>query len=120
MPLLHNKNFFHALYNAFKGMEYVLLHQRNAIIQLCCACTVIIAGVSLHISIIQWLCVLLCIGMVICLEIMNTAIEKLCNLINPTYHPTIKIIKDVAAAAVLLAAIISVAVACVIFLPLLF
>jgi diacylglycerol kinase len=117
---MNNKNFFHALYNAYKGMEYVLLHQRNAIIQICCAAIVVFAGICLQISMVQWLCVLLCIGMVLCLEIMNTAIEKLCNLVNPNYHPTIKIIKDVAAAAVLFAAIISLAVATLIFLPLLF
>lgn len=120
MSSIQNKNFTQALYNAYKGIEYVLLHQRNAIIQVCCAIAVIIIGISFKISPIQWLCVLLCIGMVICLEIMNTAIEKLCNLINPNYNPTIKIIKDVAAAAVLLAAIVSLAVACVIFLPLIF
>jgi diacylglycerol kinase len=51
---------------------------------------------------------------------INSALEKLCDTVQPTYHPVIKIVKDVSAGAVLFASIISVAIAAIIFLPKIF
>jgi diacylglycerol kinase len=51
------------------------------------------------------------------MEMMNTAVEKLCNVVHQDIHPGIKLVKDIAAGAVLVSAIISVVIACVIFLP---
>ena len=55
--------------------------------------------------------------MVITLEMMNTAIEKLCDMVQPDKHPEVKIIKDIAAGAVLVAAVCSVIIGAFIFLP---
>ncbi len=60
---------------------------------------------------------LLCTGLVISLEMLNSAIERICNMYTTEFHPAIKIIKDIAAAAVLWSALISLVVGLLIFLP---
>lgn len=103
--------------NAFAGMAHFFANDRNGKIHLASAITVVITSITLHISAIEWLAILLCIALVIGLEMLNSALEKLCDLVEPNYHPTIKVIKDVSAAAVVLAAIISVVIGVIIFLP---
>lgn len=63
------------------------------------------------------LAVLLCIGLVMALEMVNAAIEKLCDRLHPDKHTDIKLVKDMAAGAVLWAAIISAIVGLIIFAP---
>lgn len=63
----------------------------------------------------EWLALFLCFGFVISAELMNTAIEKLADVCEPNYSPAIKLVKDAAAAGVLVAALASVAVAIVVF-----
>ena len=78
---------------------------------------VLALGYWLTISATEWVLVLLCMGMVLSLEMLNTAIEHLCNLVHAAQHPVIKVVKDVSAAAVMFAAIISVCCGLIIFLP---
>lgn len=78
---------------------------------------VVIAGFIFGISSIEWVAILLCIAIVISLEMMNSALEKLSDLVEPNYNPVIKSIKDISAAAVLWSAIVSVVIGGVIFLP---
>ncbi len=112
-----NKSFLEAISNAFNGMRYFFLHEINGIIQLAIAALAIALAVGLRISTTEWLFVVVCIGFVIGLEMLNTAIENLCNVVQEEYHPIIKIVKDIAAAAVMWAAIISVIIGLIIFLP---
>lgn len=102
---------------ALQGWRYFFSHEANGRIQAVVALCVVVAGILLKISIQEWLWILLCIGLVIGLEMVNTAIEALANRLHPENHPEIKIVKDVAAGAVLWAALISVAVGALIFLP---
>lgn len=55
--------------------------------------------------------------LVLVLEMMNTALEYVCNLVTENYHPAVKVIKDLAAGAVLISAVGSVVIAFIIFLP---
>jgi diacylglycerol kinase len=76
---------------------------------------VLFAGLYFDISHTEWLILLLCIGLILSLETINTAIEYLVNLIEPNQNPKAGIIKDLSAAAVLLSSIISVIIAIMIF-----
>lgn len=105
---------------AFRGIYTLFSSERNAKIHLCATVLVIIAGFIFGISAWQWCAVILCIGAVTAAEGFNTALEKVCDLVSPQYHPLIKAAKDIAAGAVLLLAIASVAVGLIIFLPLIF
>ncbi|MFM2360576.1 MAG: hypothetical protein RLY16_2569, partial [Bacteroidota bacterium] len=109
--------FIHALYHAFEGITHFFTHERNGRIQAFVSFVTLIAGIALQISIPEWMAVLICMGIVISLEMVNTSVEAICNQMEPGYHPAVKIIKDVAAGAVLFASMVSLALAALIFLP---
>lgn len=69
------------------------------------------------ISTIEWIAVCFCIAFVIAMEMLNTAIEKLCDVVHKEIHPGIKKVKDIAAGAVLIAACCSLITGVIIFLP---
>ncbi|HEY9340610.1 MAG TPA: diacylglycerol kinase family protein [Hanamia sp.] len=102
---------------ALNGLRDAIRHEKNFQIQCIVALLVIIAGIFFSISAAQWIAILICIAMVLSFEIMNSAIEKLCDFVCPSINPAIKKIKDLSAGAVLLSAIISFIVGCIIFIP---
>lgn len=102
---------------AFQGVYFMFRHEAHAQIHLCAAIGVIVAGVLFKISLVEWCVISLCIGGVFMAEAFNTSIEKLADRVTLEKDPAIKIVKDVAAAGVLLMAISTVVVACLIFIP---
>lgn len=91
--------------------------QLNFRAELLAAALVIAAGFWLHISATEWLVVALNISVVLSLELINTAVEGACDLFSKDYNPAIEFIKDIAAAAVLIAGIAAAACGLIIFLP---
>lgn len=83
-------------------------------LQIILAVLTVIAGFLLSLKEEEWLAVLLCIGLVVSLEMVNSCLEQLCNCITTKIDPRIRRIKDMAAGAVLVSAIISLLVAAVI------
>lgn len=81
---------------------------------------VVIAGFYYKVTPSEWLALVLCFGLVFMAEAFNTAMEIDINLTSPNYHPYARDTKDVAAGAVLIAALISIIVAAIIFLPKIF
>jgi len=102
---------------AFNGLKDCILHEKNFRIQYILALLVIIAGIFFQLSANEWMVILLCFAVVLSFEIINSAIEKLCDLVSPDFNLTIKKVKDMSASAVLLSAIITFIIACIIFLP---
>jgi undecaprenol kinase/diacylglycerol kinase (ATP) len=94
--------------------------ERNGQIQGVVAVITVAAGFFWGVSRMEWIALLLCTALVISLEMLNSAIERICNLYTTEFHPAIKIIKDMAAAAVLWAALIAFVVGLLIFLPRIF
>lgn len=91
--------------HAFAGITYVFTSQRNMQIHLVVALSVLILSVLLQVPKVQLLLVFFSVVFVMCMELMNTAIERTVDLVTSDYHPLAKIAKDVAAGAVLFAAI---------------
>lgn len=102
---------------AFSGIGWLFRNEAHALIHLCAAVGVIVAGFLFKISSLEWCVVCICIGMVFAAEAFNTAIEKLADKITVENDPLIKTAKDVAAGAVLFCAIASLIIAAVIFIP---
>jgi diacylglycerol kinase len=102
---------------AFSGLWYALRTQRNMRIHLGVASAVTIAGLWLGLSADQWAVLALTSGLVLLSEMINTVVEKLMDLVCPDYHPLAKIVKDVLAGAVLLAAIVAVIVGLLVLGP---
>jgi diacylglycerol kinase len=111
--------------NLVKKIAQSISHANNGIISffkidykakihLAAAILILIVGLFLDFSSISWLAITFCVGLVFAAEMFNTALEKLCNKIQPEIDPDIKTIKDIAAAAVwvtsLMAAIVGVIV----------
>lgn len=111
------QNIFSSFRHAFNGMFHFFLKDRNGEIHLFAALLACALGIYFEISINEWIAILLCIGLVIALEMMNAAVEKLCDHVHAELHPVIKAVKDISAAAVLWAAIISAVIGCIIFIP---
>jgi diacylglycerol kinase (ATP) len=105
---------------AFKGLLHLFRTEVHAQIHLVVLLLVAAAGFYFQITKSEWIAILLCIGMVVSLEAMNTAIERLTDLASPDYHPLAGHAKDVAAGAVLWASIISVIVGVLVFWPYVF
>ena len=101
---------------AFNGLKILVKEEHNARIHLFIATCVLIAGAVFKISTSEWIAVIFCIGLVIALELINSAIENTADLISKEKNETIKKIKDLSAGAVLVAAIASAIIGLIIFL----
>lgn len=92
--------------DAFQGI-YDGFYHPSITIQWFLACCAIAAGFALHLQIMEWVAVIICIGMVLTAEILNTCIEKLCDVYTKEKREEIRIIKDLAASGVLAASFAS-------------
>jgi diacylglycerol kinase len=110
-------NFLKGFVYAFNGLVVFFRHERNGRIQLLTAIVVALLSWRFKISAAEWMVVLGCIATVLSFEMINSAIEKLCNLVHPKYHPAVKTIKDISAGAVLFVAISSAVIGSIIFVP---
>jgi len=103
--------------HAFSGLFFALRTQRNLPIHLSVAAGVVALGVWLGLSTTQWAILALTIGSVLAAELLNSSLEVVVDMVSPDYHPLAKRAKDVAAGAVLLAAMVSVLVGLLILGP---
>lgn len=108
-------NLFKRFVYAFNGIAVAIREQANLKIHLAISVFVTLAGLYFKITLVEWSLLLLCIGLVLGLEIMNTAIEEAVNLVTKEQIPAAGKIKDMAAGAVLVASIIAAIVGGLIF-----
>ena len=102
---------------AIDGLRQVIITQQNARIHAAATLVVILLGILLSLSRLEWSLLLLVVGFVWAAEIFNTAIEDLVDLISAENSPTAKKIKDISAGAVLVSVFVSVLVGLLIFGP---
>jgi diacylglycerol kinase (ATP) len=109
------KTLFKSFGYAKDGLKTGLKEERNMKIHLCISVIVIVAGLFLELSRLEWIAIVLCVGIVFAAELFNTALENVVDLISPKYHPVAGKIKDLSAAAVIICAVVSVVVGVIIF-----
>ncbi len=102
---------------AWAGIRSCFQLEPNFRIHAVLAIVALVFSIVFKISTLEWIAVCFCIAFVITMEMLNTAIEKLCNVVHKEIHPGIKKVKDIAAGAVLVAAFFSLITGVVIFLP---
>lgn len=100
-----------------QGMIYVLRTEQNMRIHLLAMCVVVAAGWYFGISLLEWIAVVLCIGVVMSLECVNTAIERIGDQVTQDVTPLMRHAKDAAAAGVLIASGMAAVVGVLIFAP---
>lgn len=106
--------------HAWQGLRAVLQTEHNTYIHSAFSIAVVIAGAVLRINTVETCLIVVAMALVWMAELFNTAVEKTADLISKERHPQIKLIKDVAAAAVLVAAFAALCIGCFIFVPKLF
>ncbi|PTM05203.1 MAG: diacylglycerol kinase [Bacteroidetes bacterium] len=111
------KKRFFAFKVAFQGIYLFIKEGAHAKIHLIATLTVMFMGWFFNITKTEWILSLVCVAIVLSLEAINSAIEYLVDLASPDFHPLAKKSKDIAAAAVLIAAIFALIIGLLIFLP---
>lgn len=102
---------------AIAGLIYCVKNEKNMKIHILATILVLIAAVVVGLKPIEWGLLILTVFMVLIAETVNTAVEKTVDLVTTEYHPLAKMAKNLAAGAVLLAAIGSLVMAVIIFGP---
>lgn len=102
---------------AIEGIGTFFRTQHNAWIHIAAAIAVVVTGFLLKVNTTEWCWLISAIAIVLIAEMFNTAIEFLTDLASPEIHPKAKMVKDVAAGAVLISALAAVAIGLIIFLP---
>lgn len=114
---MKNRNIFSALINALKGITHFFATERNGQVQLLITIIVISMSFLFNITAFEWMLVILLCGLVMTIEMVNTITEKICDRITTDYDERIKVIKDLAAGAVLFIAIFAGVIGLIIFVP---
>jgi diacylglycerol kinase (ATP) len=108
---------FKSVTYAFKGAVKLITTEHSIMIQFSLGILMSIAGIYFGITSTEWLFQTLAIGLVMSIEGLNTAVEKVADFIHPEYHERIGFIKDIAAGAVFFAAMTAIAIGLIIYLP---
>lgn len=101
--------------HAANGLAHFFSTEHNSWLHAIAAIVVVIAGFIFRITVMEWVAVAIAIGMVFVSEIVNTAIEYLCDFIKPEYDQSIKVIKNLAAGAVLFSAVAALVIGILVF-----
>ncbi|MEG0255672.1 MAG: diacylglycerol kinase family protein [Vagococcus sp.] len=113
-----NKTFIESFKHALYGIKTVMTEERNMKYHVSFSALVIMFGVLFHLDKMEWLFLLFTIFLVLVTETINTCFENLVDLVtNHAYHDLAKKVKDMAAGAVLLTALLACLVGAIIFLP---
>jgi diacylglycerol kinase len=102
---------------AFRGLGSVIKNEQNFRVHLLAAATAIFLGWFFGIKLWQWSLIVLMIAAVFILELVNTAFERLVDMLEPKVHDYVREIKDIMSAIVLIASLTSLIIAVIIFAP---
>lgn len=102
---------------AINGIRLLIMKEHNARVHLVVGILVLVGGVVLELSPIEFSLIVICIGFVFISELFNTSVEAIADFVEPKWNTKIGEIKDYAAGAVLVSALISVVVGLIIFGP---
>lgn len=105
---------------ALKGAFKLITTEHSVMVQSSLAVIMTLAGFYFGITRVEWVMQILVFGLVLSIEGLNTAVEKVADFIHPEYHERIGFIKDIAAGAVFFAALTAIAIGCIIYFPYLF
>jgi len=121
MEFQRDRSFFTGRLKSFKyaflGAYKLATTEHSVMVQLAIGTVMTFAGFYFNISMTEWMFQTFAIGLIISIEGLNTASEKIADFIHPEYHDKIGFIKDIAAGAVLFAALTGVAIGAMIYLP---
>jgi len=114
IPLMR-QSFVKSVNCSINGLKHAVKTERNFKIQVVCGISILLLGIEAKLSKTEWCILFLTVGFVLCMELINTCIEKTMDLVHPEYSEKVKVIKDIAAGVVLLSSLIAVGVGIALF-----
>jgi len=111
------KRLFKSFQYAFRGIIKIFREEQNLRVQSVLAIVVIFLAIFFRVSRIEWALLVVSIGLVLLMEIANSAVERVTDVLKPRINTYVKEIKDIAAAGVMLASLIAVIIGLIVFLP---
>ncbi|KGX83516.1 diacylglycerol kinase family protein [Pontibacillus marinus] len=102
---------------AFNGIKEIIKSERNFRIHLITTFIIVLMGLFFNIQPYEWISICLVVSLVLILEMINSAIERIMDFLSPDRHTIVGQIKDITAGSVLVAAITSAVIGAIIFLP---
>ncbi len=111
------KEFWKSLSYALRGLGYVLKNERNFQNEVIAAIIVIVAMIYFRVTEIEMIILFVIIMGVLIMELLNTVMERVVDIVKPQVHPYARLIKDLMAASVLIVAILAVIIGIIIFIP---
>ena len=99
------------------GLKYAYKNEQSMTVHIIITILVIIFGVIFKINSLEWIAVVFCIGIMMCLELVNTSIEAVVDLVTEKYNEKAKVAKDVAAAVSVMFSFTSIIIGLIIFIP---
>ena len=111
------RKFARSIKHAIRGLAYVLRYEKNFQNQAGVAILVVIAMVYFHLTRGEKVILFLVIMEVLIMELFNTVVERVVDILKPRLHPYARLIKDLMASAVLVSAILAIVIGVIIFLP---
>ncbi len=111
------QKFSRSLRYALRGLSYTFRHEHNFQIEVIFAAMVLVAALLFRLSPTEQSFLIIMVCIVLALELLNTAVERLVDMMKPCVHPYAKVVKDIMAAAVLMSSLLAVLIGCIIFFP---
>ncbi len=117
---IKSKRLLKSFQYAVKGLIKIFREEQNIRIQVLVGVFVLCCGYNFHLKRIEWCIIIILITIVILMEIINSAIERIADVLKPRIDSYVKEIKDIMAGAVMIASILAVIIGIIIFWPYLF
>lgn len=111
------KRFIRSFGYSLDGLKYAYKYEQSMTIHFLAVIIVVVAGITLNISLWEWLICLILFGLVMATELINTSIEATIDLVCPKIHPLAKVAKDTASAAVFVFSLVAAISGLIIFIP---
>lgn len=102
---------------AFDGLKHAYKNEQSMTVHIIITVLVIICGIIFRLNSLEWIAVVFCIGIMMCLELVNTSIEAVVDLVTEKYNEKAKVAKDVAAAVSVMFSFTSIIIGLIIFIP---
>jgi diacylglycerol kinase len=111
------KKFGKSLRHALNGLSYALRHEKNFQNEVVVAFLIVIAMFYYEVRPSEMIVLFLVIMGVLVMELLNTVMERITDILKPRVHPYVRVIKDLMAASVLVSSLLAVIIGCIIFIP---
>lgn len=118
--MIKMKRLAKSFYYAFKGLAKIFREEQNLRVESIAGALAVALGFYFQINRYEWMIVALAIGLVFLMEVVNSAVERVTDVLKPRIHDYVKQIKDIMAAAVMISALVAIIIGLLIFWPYVF